>query len=237
MFHWRVGTLAVVLTVLAACQSPPHPPQSAEPKDAEVRAARALAAGRYADAAGLYQQALADAPSNLRLHYGLGVASSYLDRRDDAIREFRWVVSYGAPEAPEVDGARRWLTRAGALPIAASAPASPPQPQRRREAGNASLEGHAVFAEAGQEPTPMRRQQLFLVGQPDSPTQKERYSLRTGEDGTFKFPNVVPGPYKLVNQIAGQPIWRMRVDLKPSETKILDLTPENSLASRDDFPE
>jgi hypothetical protein len=146
-------------------------------------------------------------------------------------------VRYGPAAAPEVSAARQWLARAGALPIEASAPSSPTPAERAREAGNASLEGHAVFAEAGQAPTPLRRQQLFLVGQPDSPTQKERYSLRTGEDGTFKFPNVMPGPYKLIDRVAGQPTWRMRVELKPSETKVLDLTPENSVASRDDFPE
>jgi len=79
--------------------------------------------------------------------------------------------------------------------------------------------------------------QLFLVGQPNSPTQTERYSLRTDENGNFKFPNVVPGPYKLTNRVAGQPTWRMRVDFKPSETKVLELTRSNSTSVLDDFPE
>jgi hypothetical protein len=75
------------------------------------------------------------------------------------------------------------------------------------------------------------------VGQPDSPTKEERYNLRTDEDGTFKFPDVIPGPYKLTDRVAGPPIWRLRVELKPSETKVLELGPSNSLASQDDFPE
>jgi tetratricopeptide (TPR) repeat protein len=202
-----------------------------------VLAARALAAGRYAEAAQLYREALAEASGQMELHYGLAVASSYLDRRDDAIREFRWVLQYGPPSAAEVEASRRWLVRAGALPPAVYATTNPTEPEKERSAGNASLEGHAVFAEDGQSPQPMERLQLFLVGQPNSPTQRERYNLRTDEHGNFKFPDVVPGPYKLTNRVAGQPIWRLRVELKASEVKVLELTPANSVASQDDFPE
>ena len=202
----------------------------------EVLAARALAAGRYADAALLYREALGEASGKMELHYGLAVASSYLDRRDDAIREFRWVLQYGSPKAAEVDASRQWLIRAGALPPAAYT-ANPTGPEKERAAGNASLEGRAVFAEGGQTPQPMPRQQLFLVGQPNSPTQRERYNLRTDERGNFKFPDVVPGPYKLTDRVAGQPIWRLRVEFKASEVKVLELTPANSTASLDEFPE
>ena len=202
----------------------------------EVLAARALAAGRYADAALLYREALGEASGKMELHYGLAVASSYLDRRDDAIREFRWVLQYGSPKAAEVDASRQWLIRAGALPPAAYT-ANPAGPEKERAAGNASLEGRAVFAEGGQTPQPMPRQQLFLVGQPNSPTQRERYNLRTDERGNFKFPDVVPGPYKLTDRVAGQPIWRLRVEFKASEVKVLELTPANSTASLDEFPE
>jgi hypothetical protein len=81
----------------------------------------------------------------------------------------------------------------------------------------------------------MARLQLFLA--PENPTQKEYYNLRTDQEGNFKFPNVVPGSYKLTNRMAGQPIWRLRVELKPSESRVLELTPANSVATQDDFPE
>ena len=227
---------ALLLVLLAACQSPSPPARSTSSDTPAVLAARALAAGRYADAALLYREALGEASGKMELHYGLAVASSYLDRRDDAIREFRWVLQYGSPKAAEVDASRQWLIRAGALPPAAYT-ASPAGPEKERAAGNASLEGRAVFAEGGQTPQPMPRQQLFLVGQPNSPTQRERYNLRTDERGNFKFPDVVPGPYKLTERVAGQPIWRLRVEFKASEVKVLELTPANSTASLDDFPE
>ncbi len=234
----RSGVCAalVVLVILAACQSPSPPARSTSSDTPEVLAARALAAGRYTDAALLYREALGEASGKMELHYGLAVASSYLDRRDDAIREFRWVLQYGSPKAAEVDASRQWLIRAGALPPAAYT-ASPAGPEKERAAGNASLEGRAVFAEGGQTPQPMPRQQLFLVGQPNSPTQRERYNLRTDERGNFKFPDVVPGPYKLTDRVAGQPIWRLRVEFKASEVKVLELTPANSTASLDEFPE
>jgi len=125
--------------------------------------------------------------------------------------------------------------RAGALPSTSFTTSAPRRSGEERQAGNASVEGRAVFAEAGQAPKAMPRLQLFLV--PESPTQKENYNLRTDEQGNFKFPNVIPGPYKLIDRVAGQPIWRLRVEVKPSETKALELTPANSLAVRDDFPE
>ena len=232
-----VRALLVLLMLLTACQSPSSPTRPTSSEDPAVLAARALAAGRYAEAVQLYRQALGEAPGKMELHYGLAVASSYLDRRDDAIREFRWVVQYGPPGAAEVDASRQWFIRAGVLPPAAYAAANPKGPEKERTAGNASLEGRAVFAEGGQSPQPMPRLQLFLVGQPNSPTQRERYNLRTDEQGNFKFPDVVPGPYKLTNRVAGQPTWRMRVELKASEVKVLELTPTNSVASLDDFPE
>jgi len=173
----------------------------------------------------------------MELHYGFAVASTYLDRRDDAIREFRWVVQYGRPNATEVDAARQWLIRAGVVPPAAFAAVNAKGPEKERTSGNASLEGRAIFAEGGNPPQPMGRLQLFMVGQPNSPTQRERYNLRTDEHGNFKFPDVVPGPYKLTNRVAGQPTWRLRVELKASEVKVLELTPANSVAALDDFPE
>lgn len=231
----KAYVLIGLLVLLAGCQSPSQPAQSAAPEDPAAVAARALAGGRYADARELYRQALGDAPGKVSLHYGLGVASSHLDRRDDAVREFRWVVQYGPQAAPEVAAARQWLIRAGALPTTSLATPAPSRSGDERQPGNASLEGRAIFAEAGQVPKPMARLQLFLV--PESPTQKERYHLRTDETGNFKFPDVVPGPYRLIDRMAGQPIWRLRVEFKPSETKILALTPANSLARQDDFPE
>ena len=48
---------------------------------------------------------------------------------------------------------------------------------------------------------------------------------------------MVPGPYKLTDRVAGKPTWRLRVEISPSDARVLELTPDNSIAVRDDFPQ
>src|SRR5258705_7591117 len=104
MMRHQVYLLIGILALLAGCQSPSRPLQSSAVEDGAVLAAQALAGGRYPDALELYRQALADAPGKVALHYGLGVASSHLDRRGDAGRGFRWVVGGRAQAPPGVGG-------------------------------------------------------------------------------------------------------------------------------------
>jgi len=219
---------------LAACNaSQPAPQPTAQATDA-TSAFEALQAGDYQRAAELYRRALAAEPGSVRLHYGLAVAVSYLQLKDETAREFRWVLDQAPPASEEAGVARNWLVNAGLLPRPSTL-----SPGVAEQLGDeeASLEGHAAFNEDGKTPKPMRRLQLFLVGQPGSPAKNERHNLRTDEDGRFRFPKVLAGSYKLTNRIAGQPIWRLRVELKPGESKQLELTPANTTATRDDFPD
>ena len=89
----RTALLALALLALAlgACQSPPPAPPKAA-ADAVTLAANALDSGDYAKAAELYRQALQSKPESLLLHYGLAVAASYLNLKDEATREFKWVL-------------------------------------------------------------------------------------------------------------------------------------------------
>jgi tetratricopeptide (TPR) repeat protein len=220
---------------LAACNaSQPAPQPKARATDA-ASAFEALQAGDYQRAAELYRRAVTAEPASVALHYGLAVALSYLQVKDETAREFRWVLEKAPPASEETRVARNWLVNAGLL----SRPSSlPPAVADQRLGGDlAALEGHAVFGEDGKAPRPMGRLQLFLVGQKGTTTNDERHALRTDENGGFRFPKVLPGTYKLTNRVAGQPIWRLRVELKPGENKQLELTPANSTANQDDFPE
>ena len=152
----------------------------------------------------------------------------------EAVAEFQWVLASAPPGSREAVESRAWLARAGLLPRPA---ASRGTVERERQTGNAVLTGRALFAESGAKPQAMQRLQLFLMGRPDSPTKEQRYVLRTDEDGNFKFPDVQPGPYMLTNRLAGQPIWRLRVELKSGEEQQLDLTSANSVGVQDDFPQ
>jgi hypothetical protein len=200
-------------------------------EDPETLAAAALGRGDYAQAAILYRKAIERRPDSVSAHYGLGVASSNLNLREDTIREFQWVLAYGIPDSVEVDAARRWLIAAGVLRPSVAA-ASPSEVDSR---GNGVIEGQAYLGSADQR-QPQVRLQLHLVGQPDSPTKEQRYVLRTNQDGSFRFGNVMPGFYMLTDKIAGKPQWRLKIEVGSGSTLRLDLTPGNGTATRDDFP-
>ncbi|MGH9893444.1 MAG: carboxypeptidase-like regulatory domain-containing protein, partial [bacterium] len=70
-----------------------------------------------------------------------------------------------------------------------------------------------------------------------TPVEDEFYRVQTNERGMFRIPDVPPGEYSLTNRVAGPPIWRLKVTLKAGEDLQFDLTPENSVKVRDDFPE
>jgi tetratricopeptide (TPR) repeat protein len=225
---------AVLVLMLAAalgagCQRTPAPAPPAA-VDVGVRAAEALAAGRYQEAFDLYRQAVAASPESVPLRYGLGVAASYLARVDDAARDFEWVVARAAPDSLEARGARDWLVAAGRWrPVAAAGPSSarPSEPS----AGQGTVRGTVL----GPEGRPLARQQLFLIGLDGTPTQEQRYRLRTDENGRFSFAGVAPGAYKLTDRIAAAPQWRLRIELGPSQNLQIDLGAANATAVRDDF--
>ena len=228
-----LALLGFLVLACSACQSQVPPPPARVETDPSVRASAALEAGRYTEAVSLFREALIRTPESVPLRYGLAVALSYTDRAA-AVAEFQWVLASAPPGSREAVESRAWLARAGLLPRPA---ASRGTVERERQTGNAVLAGRALFAESGAKPQAMQRLQLFLMGRPDSPTKEQRYVLRTDEDGNFKFPDVQPGPYMLTNRLAGQPIWRLRVELKSGEEQQLDLTSANSVGVQDDFPQ
>ena len=225
------AALGLIALVIAACQGPaaPPPPPAAGPTLAS-QAADALDAGDYARAADLYRRALAGSPESLPLHYGLAVAASHLNLKNEAIREFKWVLARAAKGSPEAAAAQRWLTGAGAL-----ASDAPVETQNDASAGPtaASLEGQLVMPDGG--PSSQRRM-LVLYGLANSATKDQRYQIRTDQNGRFRFPSVVPGPYMLTDAVSGPRNWRLRIELQPSQAATLDLTPANHIKVKDDFP-
>lgn len=234
----RLLALALVALAVAACGSPTPAPKSEY--DVVAESLKAFDKGDWAQAARLLREAIVKQPLELRLHYSLAVAATHLELRDEAIREFRWVLA-NAAGTPEAQAARNWLFAAGALPPGgdgtataggdgSNAAASDP------ERGNSLVRGQVSWS-GGEPPIKLTRLQLFLKGLRDTPTKDVHLVLRTDEEGRFEFKNVPGGTYKLTNRIAGEPVWRVRVEVKPGETTSVDLTSQNSLRARDDFPE
>jgi hypothetical protein len=229
-----VCVLAALSLLIGGCYASPGPAPRVQDDEARLAAA-ALEAGEYANAAELYRRAVTKAPDRLAVHYGLAVSVSYLDLKPEAIREFRWVLEHGAPDQPEVDNARKWLVKVGALaPPSKRQTATLPTTTTAGEltaASSASVEGRVV--PAGGPQAGVKRLQLFLIEQP---SRVHHYPVRTDEEGRFRFPSVAPGVYKLSDRITGPPTWRLRVEAKPGQVVFLDLGPDNSTKSRDDFP-
>jgi len=196
---------------------------------------KAFERGDWIGAARMLRQAVLREPSRLKLHYALAIADTYLEARDEAIREFQWVLANAPAGSPESQTAREWLTQAGVLKAAATppAPAAPPEPPDAAQL--AGVEGQVTWKEPNP-PVKTSRLQLFLKGIGGTKTQEEYHVLFTDDEGRFAFKNLPPGPYKLVDRIAGKPDWRLRVEVEPGQRLAVDLTPDNSTRARDDFP-
>lgn len=233
--HRAVCVVAALALFIGGCSASPGPTPVVQDDEARLAAA-ALESGDYAGAADLYRRAVAKAPDRLPLHYGLAVSASHLDLKSEAIREFRWVLEHGDPGQPEVENARKWLVTAGALAPPSKRQTAPfPTTTATGEptaASSARVEGRVVPV-GGPQVGPAKRLQLFLTEQP---SRVHHYPVRTDEEGRFRFPSVAPGIYKLSDRISGPPTWRLRVEAKPGQVVFLDLGPDNSTKSRDDFP-
>ncbi len=227
---------ALNITLVTSCrENPPKPPKTVVEDLEPLTGARAAMDRRdYGVAVGLLREAVVRRPADLEAHYRLGVSASYLDHKDEATKEFEWVVAHGVPGAPEVQLARDWLTTrtSSSVPtttparLAPSAESSAPRPEM------ASLAGRAVGPDGVKS-----RLQLFLKGVPRTTVKDEYHMLRTDREGNFRFAAVVPGDYMLTDAIAGPPAWRLRVSLAKGEQLVLELSPANQATVRDDFPE
>jgi len=229
----RRAALAAICAalLLGACQQSPETSAPATIVDAAAEARKALGAGDCAAAAPHLRAAIAREPQSLFLHYNLGVCASHLNARDETIREFRWVVAHTDPSSPEAQTARRWLIQAGVLTEGATAATSDPT------VGDATVRGVVTWSEGGAAPAPSRRQLLILKGRHGTPNQALGYTVRSDEGGNYVFKNIPAGTYKLADVIGGKAKWRLKVVLEPGQEAAIDLSPENGLPARDDFPQ
>ena len=228
-----LAAIGLVL-VITGCRRAPEPraPVSAPVVDHVAEARKALAEQSWALAAKHLRAAISEDPGNFFFHYSLAVCATWLDLREEAIREFEWVVTHAPSNSEEAKTARRWLANRQGRPPTQTA-AEPTGP----DVGDSGIHGIVLWAEPGQAVTPRARLQLFLSGLRHTPTKERRYVLRSDQEGRYEFKRIAAGRYKLTDAIAGRPKWRLRVELKPGETLALDLTPENSTDVRDDFPQ
>lgn len=231
-------TLTVVLLLgflgLTACQNAagPAPAANVAPVDHAAEARKAFDARDWAAAAPHFRAAMASDPDGLTLHYGLAICASWLSLLDEATLEFTWVVAHAPGGSDEARAAREWLAGApspGNATVAAGATDDP-------KAGDATIHGLATWEGAGQPNDVLRRAQLHLRGLPDGPTKGLSYYVRTDKEGRYQFSSIKAGAYKLTDAVAGTPKWNLKVTVGSGENLELNLSIQNSVSNRNDFP-
>jgi hypothetical protein len=228
----RPFALMIALALTVACTSPPPSRPGPTARDVAGEAMAAMERGEWARAADLLRQALVQDPARASLHYQLALAATHLERRDEAIREFRWVLANVAPELPEALEARRWLTEAGVLARAIETPALPSTEITEETPGTSGVQGRVVWADG----RPTARVQIFLKGAPKSPNANLQWVKRTDDTGWFEFKQIPAGTYMLTDRVGREPTWRLRVPLAPGAIATIDLDEANNARIRDDFP-
>lgn len=234
----RVAAALVVALTVAACQNPPTVPSAGgvAASDPAADARAAMVRRDWRAAREFLQQALSREPQSVSLHYALATCATYLDDRELAVAEFRWVLEHALAGSEEQKAATGWLADAG-LRVDAPIGGASISGDERPIGGVGVVRGTVRVARPGGGLSPKEGQLLVLIGLPDSPAKDMRYRVRSREDGSFEFKTVAPGVYKLTDRIAGPVTWRLRVQVEANRELAIDLSPDNSAKVRDDFPE
>jgi len=92
--------LAAVMTLLTACQQPPasHPSVSKAASPAEQLKSEGdafMAKADYVSAIEKYRQAADLDPTAIGPRFGLGTANSFLEKRPEAVMQFRYIINQG----------------------------------------------------------------------------------------------------------------------------------------------
>ena len=224
------AVLALALISVTGCdgRAPNVVTQSAPVAAGNLREEAALLASRgdYAAAEAKYRAALAAEPDDVELHFGLASVLTQLDRREEAIAEFRWVVTHGRPGRPEVGGARRWLAEAG---VGAPAPAATAASADPEHAGR--LVGALTWPDVPASKTFGIR---VVVEREDG---SQRKIVRSKLNGTYAVDGLADGTYKVTGLAGPVRVWSdLPVVVAAGKPTTFDLTPANASVSPAEFP-
>lgn len=201
--------------------------------NAREEAATLASRGDYAAAEQKYREALTQQPDDFDLHYGLASVLSQLDRRAEAMEEFRWVMSNARTGRPEVDSARRWLAEAEAAAPSASTtnPGKPqaPPPLRGEPGATGTVSGKLTWPGIPDD----RSLVIRLIVEGSGGRKIVRSKLNAG----YTIEDLPAGNYKLTAAAGTTPIWKdLSVTVSAGEQTNLDLTPANAAVSPTEFP-
>ncbi len=228
----RIVLLAAALLLGTACQQAPvsHPPVStlSPAEQLKVEGDAFMAKGDYADAVEKYRQAADLDPAAIGPRFALGTAYSFLEKRPEAILQFRWVLGHADAGSDEYHEAQRWLTRVGAL-VAPTLVADAGQKGQARPVDPSTV-GRLVGKTEWPGVTPQRRLitgTLSLVGdEPVTYDVKRDRAFRLG--GGYEFKDVPAGRYRVVAVVDGTTVWDEKVTVDTGKDTSLTLSQATS---------
>ena len=237
--------LLVAALLLAACQQPParQVPATSAVSPAEqmlTEGGALMAQGNYVTAVEKFRQAADLEPGSVAVRFALGTAYSFLEKRPEAIAQFRWVMANARVESTERAEARRWLIRVGALVEPSSAPGKPDiassdtAAKKVDPAPRGSISGQTQWTGV----TPAEHQvpvTIAIVGSEDATREvRQRAQLQLGE--RFDFKDVPEGQYRLIGAFADKILWDQSVTVKSGKQTDVALSQATSSVPANTFP-
>jgi tetratricopeptide (TPR) repeat protein len=228
--------------LLAACQQPPALPAPATNSPSAAAQLRAegdalLAGGHHADAVEKFRQAIDLEPTSVPLHFALGTAYSFLDRRSEAIAQFRWVVASAAPDSHEYQEARRWLLRVGVLEESRSVQSRADDPsdtaRKADSAGSGTIAGRTEWPGVTLEHK--IRLRISMLGTDDTTRAVQRRAdIHIGEK--FEFKDIPEGQYRIVGIYDDMTVWAQTFAVRAGKQTDLALNQAASSVPANTFP-
>ena len=242
--------LVAILLAGAGCQRAPAPPPTAEVSEVDrlrTEAEALMGKPDYAGAVEKYKTALALSSESVPLRFGLGTAYSFLDKKPEAIEEFRWVIGHAGTDTREHQEARSWLLRVGALRPSAAETASattsttPTDSTPVNEVKTPEDKGRLFAKTEWPGITPRSRfirGRVGIEGLEDANRDfKRNRPFRLGD--VFEFRDLPPGTYRLMAKDEEKNIglWDQQIQVPGGgKTTEITLTPSNSLTSPERYP-
>lgn len=235
--------LAVAALLLAACQQSPAmqaPVTSAPSSAAQLRSEgyTLMAVGNHAGAIEKFRQAIELDPESVPLRFALGTAYSFLDRRTEAIAQFRWVVANAAAGSTEYEESHRWLVRVGAL---VESPVLPLKSDRSvgdvttvDPAAHGSIAGQTRWPGVTPAQHKIRLRVSMLGTEDETRGVQRRAELLLGE--AFEFKEIPEGQYRVVGIYDDRIIWDQRVTVKGGKQTDLAWSQADSAVPANTFP-
>jgi hypothetical protein len=228
---------------LAACQQPPafQPAVSSGlPPAAQMRAEgeALMAGGNYAGAVEKFRQTIDLEPTSVPLRFALGTAYSFLDRRSEAIAQFRWVVANAGVDSTEYQESRRWLLRVGALEESPSAVAKADNPSDATTKPDPGKQGSISGQTEWPGVTPAEhkvRLRISMLGTEDATRAVQRRAeILMGEK--FEFKDVPEGQYRILGIYDDKTVWEQRFTVRAGKQTDLALNQAASSVPPNTFP-